>query len=206
MRSKGQSYRTLFRRREAGATLVEWAFVFMLLLLIFFGISGFGHMLYVYHFVDHAAKEAARYASVRGATCGTLTDSSGQTVGDSSCTAANSASGAAGPTDQTDIRQYVVAITPPGIDTSSGGCGSGACLVTVTWPVQAAGSTDPSPTVCSFPDPGKGSGTTAYPNWPGCTVKVKVDYQFSFIFPLLPWCTSTTPCNLSSSAQMVIIH
>jgi TadE-like protein len=194
-------------RRQAGATLVEWAFVFIMLLLVFFGISGFGHMLYVYHFVDHAAKEGARYASVRGATCGTLTNSSGQTVGDSSCIAANSASGTAGPADTTDISQFVMNITPPGIDTSSGGCGGAACLQTLaTWPVQSAASANPSPKVCSAPDAGKGSGTAAYPNWPGCTVQVNVSYKFSFIFPLLPWCTSTTPCNLSSTSQMVIEH
>jgi len=205
--SKAKRNSSLRRRRQAGATLVEWAFVFMLLLLVFFGISGFGHMLYVYHFVDHAAKEAARYASVRGATCGTLTDSSGQTVGDSSCTATNSASGTAGPTTQSDVTQFVVNITPPGIDTSSGGCSGSACLATtVSWPVQSAGSANPSPAVCSSAQAGKGSGTQAYPNWPGCTVQVTVSYQFSFIFPLLPWCTSTTPCNLSTTSQMVIEH
>jgi len=207
MTSKVRRNGSSHKRRQAGATLVEWAFVFMLLLLLFFGISGFGHMLYVYHFVDHAAKEAARYASVRGATCGTLTNSSGQAVGDSSCIAANSASSTAGPTTQTDISQYVVNITPPGIDTTSGGCGGSPCLTaTVTWPPQGTGTSDPSPPICTSAQPGFGSGATAYPNWPGCTVKVQVDYKFSFIFPLLPWCTTTTPCNLSSAAQMVIIH
>jgi Flp pilus assembly protein TadG len=198
---------SLRTRGQAGATLVEWAFVLMLLLMIFLGISGFAHMLYVYHFVDHAAKEAARYASVRGATCGTLTNSSGQTVGDSSCIASNSASGTAGPTSQSDIAQFVVNITPPGIDSTSTGCAGAACLTTsASWPVQSATSSDPSPPVCSAAQSGFGNGTQAYPNWPGCTVQVTVNYQFSFMFPLLPWCVSSAPCNLSSTAQMVIEH
>lgn len=193
--------------RQAGATLVEWAFVFMMLLLLFFAISGFGHMLYIYHFVDHAAKDAARYASVRGATCGTLTNSGGQTVGDSSCVAANSASATAGPTTQADIQQYVLNITPAGIDASSAGCGGSPCLsTTATWPVQAAGSSNASPLICSSAQAGYGSGAAAYSNWPGCTVKVTVNYKFSFIFPLLPWCSTSAPCNLSSTAQMVIVH
>jgi Flp pilus assembly protein TadG len=207
MISKARKNRSFRTRRQAGAALVEWAFVFMMLLLLVFGIGGFGHMLYVYHFVDHAAKEAARYASVRGATCGTLTNSSGQTIGDNSCTSLNSASGTAGPTTQSDIAQFVVNMATPGIDTSSGGCSGSACLTTTaSWPVQSATSTDPSPAVCSSAEPGYGSGTTAYQNWPGCTVQVTVNYNFSFIFPLLPWCTSSAPCNLSSTAQMVIEH
>ena len=204
---KAKRIRTFRRQRQAGATLVEWAVVFMLLLLLFFAIGGFGHMLYVYHFVDHAAKEAARYASVRGATCGTLTNSSGQTVGDSTCTATYNASGVGGPTTSSDVQQFVLNITPPGIDTTSGGCGGSACLTTaLSWPVQPTSATDFSPPICSSAEPGYGSGSQAYPNWPGCTVQVTVNYKFAFIFPLLPWCTSSAPCNLSSTSQMVIEH
>jgi hypothetical protein len=72
--------------------------------------------------------------------------------------------------------------------------------------VQSSTSSDPSPPVCSVAQSGFGSGTIPYPNWPGCTVQVTVNYQFSFMFPLLPWCISSAPCNLSSTAQMVIEH
>lgn len=51
---------------ERGATLVESALVITLLLTLLFGIIGFGHALYTYHFVCNAAREATRWASVRG--------------------------------------------------------------------------------------------------------------------------------------------
>jgi Flp pilus assembly protein TadG len=56
-------------RSERGATLVESALVIILLLTLLFGIIAFGHALYTYHFVSHAAREATRWASVRGYTC-----------------------------------------------------------------------------------------------------------------------------------------
>jgi len=48
---------------------VETGIAVMLLLILLFGIVAFGHALYTYHFVSHAAREATRWASVRGATC-----------------------------------------------------------------------------------------------------------------------------------------
>jgi Flp pilus assembly protein TadG len=57
---------------ERGATLVESAVVMTLLLTLLFGIIGFGHALYTYHFVCHVAREATRWASVRGSTCTVL--------------------------------------------------------------------------------------------------------------------------------------
>jgi Flp pilus assembly protein TadG len=57
---------------ERGATLVESALVTILLLTLLFGIVGFGHALYTYHFVANTAREATRWASVRGAKCSGL--------------------------------------------------------------------------------------------------------------------------------------
>jgi len=54
---------------ERGAALLEDGLVFMLLLTLLFGIIGFGHALYTYHFLSNAAREATRWASVRGYTC-----------------------------------------------------------------------------------------------------------------------------------------
>jgi Flp pilus assembly protein TadG len=39
------------------------------LLLMMFGVVGFGTALYTYHFVSNTAREATRWASVRGSTC-----------------------------------------------------------------------------------------------------------------------------------------
>jgi len=158
-------------KQESGSALIEFALVFIILMTLLFGIMGFAHAIYAYHFVSNAAREATRYAAVRGSTCGD----------DGSCTAANSASGTAGPTSPADLSAYVKSITPLGIDTDPS-----KLTATLSYPVQAD-----SPTICS---------TTQ--NEPGCTVQVTISYQFNFIFPLIS--TATVP--LSSSSEMVIAH
>jgi Flp pilus assembly protein TadG len=170
-----------FRRVKAdeGSSLVEFAFIFLVMMAMMLGIIDFCRAAYVYHFVSNAAREATRYAAVRGSTC----------TGDGSCTDDGNCTNYA---TATCVPAYVNSIAPPGIDTGSKGCGGSACLTTTpTWPVQAHG-----PTVCS---------TTA--NAPGCTVKVTVSYSFSFIFPIVykPF-SSTGTLTLSSSSEMIIAH
>src|SRR5277367_1468988 len=57
------------RARERGTTLLESAVTISVLLLMMFGVVGFGTALYTYHFVSNTAREATRWASVRGNTC-----------------------------------------------------------------------------------------------------------------------------------------
>lgn len=57
------------RARERGTTLLESAVMISLLLLMMFGVVGFGTALYTYHFVSNTAREATRWASVRGHGC-----------------------------------------------------------------------------------------------------------------------------------------
>jgi Flp pilus assembly protein TadG len=155
---------------------VEYAIVLLLLFTMLFGICCFGHALYAYHFVSHAAKSAARWAAVNGSTC----------ASDGSCTFTNGA-------QQPDVRCYVkggtgcptAGIVPPGID-------PGKLTVNASWCTATGcpGSVTPS-SVC-----------TTTNNSPGCPVEVTVSYQFSFIFPLV----SSAPLTLSSSSEMVIAH
>jgi Flp pilus assembly protein TadG len=154
---------------DCGSTLVEYAVTFILFMTMLLGIAGFGLALYAYHFVSNTAREATRYAAVRGSTC----------ADDGSCTAANSASGTAGPATPADLQTFVTNVTPQGIDSSK-------ITTTPSWPVQAN-----SPAICN---------TTS--NAPGCTVEVEVDYSFNFIFPLI----SSSPLTLSSTSEMVIVH
>jgi hypothetical protein len=81
-----------------------------------FGIASFGQALQVFHFVDHASREATRYAIVRGAAC-----SSFQTA----C-----------PAGSGDVQSYVAQIgSGIGINTSN-------VQVTTTWtPDNNPGST-----------------------------------------------------------------
>jgi Flp pilus assembly protein TadG len=57
------------RRSDCGVALVEHALVLVLFLTVVFGIIDFGRGLYTYHFVSNAAREATRWASVRGNAC-----------------------------------------------------------------------------------------------------------------------------------------
>jgi Flp pilus assembly protein TadG len=175
-------------RCERGASLVEYAFVVILFFTIIFGITGFGHALFVYHHLNNAAKEATRYAAVRGLTCGN----------DSSCVATNSASGITGPTTVADVQAYVQSITPPSIDSTK--LTITPCGVKLT--VCAPAITN---------DPGECS-TPATANDAGCTAQVQVAYAYNFIFPLIPSVSTTTPpCTnpgfcMSSTSNMVIVH
>ena len=93
-------------KRESGSSLVEYAIVFILLMTMLLGVADFGRALYAYHFVSNAAREAARYASVRGFGCDT----------DGSCTA---------PATSTDIQDFVKNV-PAGIN-------SAQLTTTTTW-------------------------------------------------------------------------
>ena len=155
-------------REETGSSLVEYALVFLLMMTIMLGMVDFSRGIYAYHFISNQARDATRYASVRGSTCS----------GDSSCTAANSASGTAGPASVTDIQDFVKQV-PSGIDPSK-------LTTTVDWPIQSA-----SPPVCA---------TTQ--NYPGCTVRVKVSYVFNFSSTFV----SKSSLTLTTTSEAVITH
>ena len=53
---------------ERGSALWEFAFVLTVMLTLIFGVMEFSQVMYAYHFVSNAAREATRYASVRGST------------------------------------------------------------------------------------------------------------------------------------------
>ena len=84
-------------RGQKGNTLTEFALMLPFLFAGIFGVIEFGRALYTYHFVSDAAREASRWASVRGKSC--------------------TAYGSACPAKSTDVEDYVVSIAPPGIDT-----------------------------------------------------------------------------------------
>ncbi len=177
----------LRRRKESGATLVEMALIIMLLLTVLFGIMAFGHALYAYHFVNHVAKEAARWAATNGHAC----------TFDSTCNGTNNApvyNNA--PATAANVNTYVQNFVPPGIVAAN-------VNANTSWPTTAN-----SPTICTAAVGGQGP----FNNYPGCTVQVQVTYAFNFIFPLLPPTTTTTaPCTqpglcMSSTSEFVIVH
>jgi Flp pilus assembly protein TadG len=58
---------------DAGATIVEFTVSAAVLLMALFGIIQCSLALYVYNYVSDAAREATRYAMVRGSSCTLLT-------------------------------------------------------------------------------------------------------------------------------------
>ncbi|MGC2000769.1 MAG: TadE/TadG family type IV pilus assembly protein [Candidatus Acidiferrales bacterium] len=136
---------------------MEFALIFLVLMTMILGIIDFCRAAYSYHFVSEAAREAKRYAAVRGSTC----TNDGSCTDDGNCTSYATAM---------CVPTYVDSIAPPGIDASSTGCGGSGCLATTaSWTPLANG-----PTICN-----------ATKNAPGCTVTVEVSYTFNFIFPLV---------------------
>jgi len=144
--------RLLFFRDERGSSMIEYSLVFGLLMTMLLGIADFSRALYAYHYVSSSAREAARYASVRGTTC---------SVAPSSCTTANSASGTAGHTSQTDIQDFVNNGAPLGVN--------GALTATVTW----SGTPNDGTVACTGANPAPGCVVK---------VKVAYNFNFMFPF------------------------
>jgi Flp pilus assembly protein TadG len=177
------------RKSQRGATLVEYAFVLIFFLSLIFGISGFGHFLYIYHAINNAAKEGTRWASVNGSTCND----------DLSCNGANGMNN--GPALEPDIIAHTKAYLPPSVPVSQ-------TYVNATFGVQ----TD-SPDVCLHAQTlANGTVVPITKNYAGCTVNVTVSFPYNFSFPLLPTVTATTPPCLgpgwciTTTSQQVISH
>ncbi len=100
---------TTAKRRERGSSLVEQALVLATLLAVMFGIIDFGRALYTYHFVSEAAREATRWASVRGNTCAGLTGG---------C-----------PAGTADVQTYVSNVSGMGLDPAR-------ITAIATWPIK----------------------------------------------------------------------
>lgn len=147
------------RSRERGsATLVEFAFVLPVLLLFVFGIIEFSSAAYAFHFVSNAAREATRYASVRGSTYATPC-SPPTVVFDCQIPIG----------DTTVIPGYVTGIAPTGIN-------AGAIMTTPTWPGTDGAGNSGATSKC---DP------TLPPNSAGCVVTVNVQYVYTLSFPMV---------------------
>jgi Flp pilus assembly protein TadG len=105
---------------DEGATIVEMALACTLLIALMAGILELSLGLYTYNYVSDAAREATRYASVRGSSCSTLTN-------------CNATSG--------QIQTYVQNLGYPGINATN-------TVVTTTWYTPSA-SPPTTWTVCT---------------------------------------------------------
>ena len=140
MMSEGSQKKSLFRRalrrlgNNEGTALVEYGVSITLFMTFLFGIMDFSRFIYTYHFVSEAAREATRYAMVRGATFKGTACSATQPY-------ACNATGA-------NITTFVQNLTPSGIT-------SGSVTATTTWPSTApTGAATACPSGNSGQNPG----------------------------------------------------
>lgn len=99
---------------EDGSSLVELAMISSILFALLFGLIQIGYAFYAYNYVCDAAREAARYASVRGSTSCTNTPNL------SNCNATSA-----------QVQTYVQNLGYPGFS-------SGNLTVTTTWCSQSS--------------------------------------------------------------------
>ena len=118
---------------EDGSTLVEMAIASTLFLAVLFGIIQACWAIYAYNFVNAAAREAARYAIVRG---NTYSGTNCASPGFANCVAQAGSTG--------DIAQFVRNFAYPGIDSS-------LITTTTTWPGTVSPSACPSVAPCNNP-------------------------------------------------------
>jgi hypothetical protein len=163
---------------ESGATLVEMAICSAVLMTVLFGIIQFSISLYIYNFVAEAAREATRYAVVRGSHSCQISatfpncDLNPNTAGD-------------------PIGNYIRARGFP----FSGGMSAtttwwapaqDASGVT-SWTTQCTGATDPN-------NPGNPCNSVGY------AVRVQVTYTYPLAIPFVPG----RSLGLTSTSQMLI--
>ena len=146
--------------------------------------------LYAYNFVCQAARQASRYASVRGVQSCTIASSFPDcNLSPSSGSNPSSSDGSA------SLQTYVRNMAYPGIDTSQ-------LTVAATW--QSANITNPADGTFSYTDWNTQCTTTDLNggpcNTPGDAVKVVVTYPFVVSVPFI----NNYSMNLRGTSQMVI--
>ncbi len=142
-------------RGEQGGSLVEMALSCLILIPVLFGIIQLSIGLYCYHFAADAAREATRWAIVRGSTCNGI-------FGSGYCSPTSG--GGTGATSA-DIAQYVSSLGYPysaSVTTATKWCVNGGAIP-ATW------------TSCS----------TTQNNAPGNQVQVTVSYAYPLIIPFI---------------------
>lgn len=140
-------------RRDEGSNLVETAISATVFFAMLFGICQMSYAFYLYQFTSDAARQATRYAMVRGSTCSTNTPSL------TNCNATS---------DQ--IQTWVRSLHYPGVR-------SGNLALTTTW-CQATVDTTVNPNTTTW---GTCSGGTAAN--PGNLVHVTVSYPLGVTIP-----------------------
>ncbi len=141
---------------EDGGSLVETAVCCLVLLPILFGIIQLSIALCCYHYAGDAAREASRWAMVRGGNCNLYFNKAYCSPTSASGTGATSA----------DVAAYVAGLGYPF---------SGAVTTTTKWCANSGASTATWPTCSSTQN-----------NATGNLVQVTVSYAYPLVIPFVP--------------------
>ena len=171
--------------REEGASLVETAIALALYLSLFFGFIEVSLALYTFNFVSDAAREATRWASVRGHNSCTVSSTfpSCNLLPTSVTSTTNSANN--------PVLAYIDSLKYPALTASNVSAdvtwwsASQDANGHTSWTTQCTGATDGSGNPC---------------NQAGNAVKVVVTYSFPLSIPF--W--KKASLSLSSISQMMI--
>lgn len=159
---------------EEGSSLVEMALSCLILIPVLFGILQLSFALYCYHYAADAAREATRFAIVRGANCnGYLNSTAYCSPTDASSTGATA----------NDIAQYVQSLGYPYSATAT--TSVQWCTVSTTLPATWSS--------CS----------TTQNNAVGNQVQVKVTYNYPLVVPFLKQNTFNLNIGSVSSMTIV---
>jgi hypothetical protein len=201
----------LTRRGTQGQSLVEFALILPLFMLLFFGIVDGARLVYTNSQLGQAAREGARVAA----------SSVGST--DLSCVASESLITSARPGAHVcpineaalkadvvaAVQRMTVGLGPFDATNVFLACDSGGAAEPTATPTAIPA--DPAPTGAwtetgankvTYPECSDPSGKFAAPNGPGSLVSVRITYQYTAITPIVSSIFGTV--NLSASATMVI--
>ena len=175
-RKLGANFRRFFRRDD-GSALVEMAVGSTVFMAFFFGIIQFCFGLYAYNYVGEAAREASRFAMVRGSTCAKDLNST------SFCSPYSANTGTTG-ADSNDVTTFVKNLGFPGMQKSS-------VTVTTNW-FTVTSTTPHSWSTC----------TTSPCNVPGNAVQVTVNYPVAVGIPF----AGKFNIPVKSTSQMIMVQ
>ena len=180
-RRLGARFRRIVRRDD-GSTLVEMGLGMTVFMAFFFGMIQFCYGLYAYNYVGEAAREASRFAMVRGSQCA-------QNLNNTTwCSPYSGNTGSTG-ADASDISTFVQELGFPGMMKNK-------VSVSTNWYTGTTSAPHSwSTTACTV------GGTTTC-NAPGNAVNVTVSYPVSIGIPFLP----NVAVTVQSTSQMVIVQ
>jgi len=177
--------------REEGATLVEMGLAGIVAFMFLFGIVETSFLLYSYNYVSNAARDASRYAAVRGPN--SCNDATVTPFPDCGLKPTNFTS-TSDPT-KNPLLNYIEAMGYPGLTASNTSLEVKYLVATKT---SAGATTWAYDSKCNSTSDTDTSGNAC--NNVGNMMNIKVTYNFPFNVPF--WKNTTVP--VSSTSQMMI--